>query len=104
MAFEKVAQLSDIGDEETLAIEGEPKVVLYRVGDDVFATQFFCTHEDAPMDEAWVNDDCTIDCPWHAAKFCLRTGEVLSPPANEPLKTFPVKIDGEDIFIDRGLS
>ncbi|MFO8004310.1 Rieske (2Fe-2S) protein, partial [Thioalkalivibrio sp.] len=38
-------------------------------------------------------DDC-ITCPMHEAQFCLRTGEVLEPPAEEPLTRFPVRVEG----------
>jgi nitrite reductase/ring-hydroxylating ferredoxin subunit len=37
-----------------------------------------------------------IECPLHAARFDVRTGKVLDPPATEDLKTFPVRVvDGE---------
>ncbi|MBH5323484.1 non-heme iron oxygenase ferredoxin subunit [Aurantiacibacter sediminis] len=102
MAFETVASLDDIEDEGTFVVDGEPKIVLFRVGTDVFATQFFCTHEDAPMDDGWVGDDCTVECPWHASKFDLRTGEALGPPAFEPLQTYPVRVEDGAVMLDRG--
>jgi 3-phenylpropionate/trans-cinnamate dioxygenase ferredoxin subunit len=33
-----------------------------------------------------------VECPRHGAKFSLRTGEVLAPPAYEPISVFPVRI------------
>ena len=101
MAFERVAALSDLGDEDALAVDGEPKIVLYRVGDEVFATQYFCTHAEAPMDDGWVDEDCTVECPWHAAKFDLRTGKALCAPASVDLKTYPVRIEDDDVLVDR---
>lgn len=101
MAFEKVASLSELDSEEALAIEGEPKIVLYRVEDEVFASQFFCTHAEAPMDDGWVSDDCTVECPWHAAKFDLRTGKALCAPASVALTMYAVKVDAGEIWVDR---
>ena len=105
MGFRKVAELDDIDEGETLAVEpvagDDPKIVLYRVGDDVFASAFFCTHEDAPMDDGWVHEDeCAVECPWHAAKFCLKTGKALEAPASEPIRMYPVKVEGDDVLVD----
>jgi 3-phenylpropionate/trans-cinnamate dioxygenase ferredoxin subunit len=40
-----------------------------------------------------------IICPRHGAKFCLRTGAVLEPPAYEPVRTFKVRIESDEIRI-----
>jgi 3-phenylpropionate/trans-cinnamate dioxygenase ferredoxin subunit len=32
-------------------------------------------------------------CPRHGARFCIRTGAVLSPPAYEPVHCFPLRVD-----------
>ena len=41
-----------------------------------------CTHEDASLAEGWLEDD-RVECPLHAAQFCLRTGEALCLPATK---------------------
>jgi nitrite reductase/ring-hydroxylating ferredoxin subunit len=38
--------------------------------------------------------------PLHQARFSVRTGAVLSPPAPEPLKVYPVKVNGDEVFVD----
>ena len=40
-----------------------------------------------------------IECPLHAARFDIRTGKVLDPPATEDLKTYPVRVVGDEIQI-----
>ncbi|EAB0961082.1 bifunctional 3-phenylpropionate/cinnamic acid dioxygenase ferredoxin subunit, partial [Escherichia coli] len=45
-------------------------------------------------------DDATVECPLHAASFCLKTGKALCLPATDPLTTYPVHVEGGDIFID----
>lgn len=102
MAFEKVTTIDEIEDDEAFIVEGEPKILLFKSGSEVFATQFYCTHEEASLEDAWVNENCSVTCPWHSAEFDLRTGEALSAPASEPLKTYPVKLEGEDVWVDRG--
>ena len=42
----------------------------------------------------------TVECPLHAASFCLKTGKALCLPATDPLTTYPVHVEGGDIFID----
>ena len=99
--FERVASLADIEDGGALSVAGDPPLVLFRIGGEVLATQQFCTHEDAPLVDGWINEDCTIECPWHGARFDLRTGGVLSPPATKPLRAYAVRIDQNEIFVNR---
>jgi nitrite reductase/ring-hydroxylating ferredoxin subunit len=41
-----------------------------------------------------------IICPWHAARFDLKTGEVLSGPARGPVSTYSVRVQGDDIEVE----
>ena len=41
-------------------------------------------------------------CPLHYATFDARTGHAMEPPADEPLKVYEVKIEGEDILVSVG--
>jgi 3-phenylpropionate/trans-cinnamate dioxygenase ferredoxin subunit len=35
-----------------------------------------------------------VVCPRHGARFSVRTGEVLAPPAYEDVATFAVRVEG----------
>jgi 3-phenylpropionate/trans-cinnamate dioxygenase ferredoxin component len=71
---------------------------LYRSEGEFFATDNRCTHAEALMSEGYLEDGC-IECPLHQARFDIRTGAALCAPATEPLRTYPVKREGEEIYI-----
>ena len=65
-------------------------VAVYNVGGELYAIEDRCTHDDNPLSDGPVEDHEVI-CPRHGARFCLRTGAALSPPAYEPVTTYPVR-------------
>jgi 3-phenylpropionate/trans-cinnamate dioxygenase ferredoxin subunit len=65
-------------------------VVIYNVQGTFYALEDRCTHDDNPIEDGEV-DGLEVICPRHGARFCLKTGAALTPPAYEPLKTFPVE-------------
>jgi len=54
----------------------------------------------ARLSEGFLDGDC-IECPVHQALFNVKTGEAVAPPAYQPVKTFPCRIEGDDILIDK---
>jgi 3-phenylpropionate/trans-cinnamate dioxygenase ferredoxin component len=67
------------------------RVRVARVNGTLYAFEDRCTHDDSPFDDAPIEEDSSIICPRHGARFCLRTGEALSPPAYEPLRIFEAR-------------
>jgi 3-phenylpropionate/trans-cinnamate dioxygenase ferredoxin subunit len=80
-------------------IDGYP-VVIVRCGESLFAVEDRCTHDGETLAGADV-EGCEIICPRHFARFDLRTGEALTPPAYEPLKTFTVRVDAGRVLVER---
>lgn len=79
---------------------GDQSVVLFELDGAVHATSNLCTHEDAWLSEGYLEGDC-IECPLHAALYHIPSGEVRGgPPGILPLRTFPTRIEGENVFID----
>jgi 3-phenylpropionate/trans-cinnamate dioxygenase ferredoxin component len=74
------------------------RVRITRVNGTLYAFEDRCTHDDSPFDDAII-EDCEIICPRHGARFSLRSGEALSPPAYEPLRIFDVREAGERIEV-----
>ena len=82
---------------------GDKKILLARAGGKVFATDRICTHAYADLATGIINEkEKTVTCPLHLSAFKLDTGAPQNQPAEEPLKTYKVKIQDEAIYIQLG--
>ncbi len=99
-----VARVADLRDGEGRSVlVGGVEVGVYRCGEEFFAVENVCTHAHAYLHEGSVDRvRCTVECPLHGAEFDLRSGAVLSPPAEEPLRTFRVRVVHGEVQVDLG--
>ena len=99
MNWVRVAATSQLGDDEALGVLANgTSIALYRSGGEYFATDDVCTHAHALLSDGWLEDGC-IECPLHQARFDIRTGKALCEPATEDLRTYPVRVDGDAIYV-----
>ncbi len=100
--FVRVCAVSDLPDEGVVGVElnGTP-VAVVRTGDEIFALLDVCSHEEVALSEGEIYDH-TIECWLHGSCFDVRTGEPTGPPATKPVATFPVKIEGDDVYVSLG--
>ncbi|MBP9591162.1 MAG: Rieske 2Fe-2S domain-containing protein [Steroidobacteraceae bacterium] len=78
MAMHTVCRTEDIGKGRMKAFTaGGEKIVVYHLEDGFYATQANCTHVFAPLARGRILDDCKVQCPFHHARFDIRTGEVV---------------------------
>jgi 3-phenylpropionate/trans-cinnamate dioxygenase ferredoxin subunit len=96
----RVASLSQLKDglPEPIFVEDE-EIVLIRTGDKVFALFDRCSHQDFPLSLGKV-DGGRIKCAAHGAEFDLASGKALCAPAFAPVQTYPVEIEGDDVYIE----
>ncbi len=95
----------DVGAEDALA-ERRPLlaevdgigIMVVRCADGDFAIEDRCTHDGESLAGGEV-EDCEIICPRHFARFCLKSGEPLSPPAYEPVRSYPVRTENGRILV-----
>lgn len=80
-----------------VAVDGRD-IALYRVGDAVYATDNVCTHGHARLCEGFLEGH-EIECPLHQGRFDVRDGRPTCEPAVEPLRSYPVRIEGARVFI-----
>ena len=101
MANVKVAKVGDIaeGDLKKVDIDGEP-VALFNVEGKIYATQNECSHVGCGLDENHAIEGDVVECTCHGSKFNIKTGAVVLPPATDPLKTYQVSVEGEDVFVE----
>ncbi len=104
MAFERVCALSDIGEPGSLRVELDAlDLAVVRFEGEVFAIEDRCSHQDVPLTEGDVEEfkgAPTIECSLHGSCFDLRTGEPTNLPATEPVPVYPVRVEGEDVYVD----
>jgi naphthalene 1,2-dioxygenase system ferredoxin subunit len=95
----RVARRGELAAGEVIGVEtGGRSIAIYDCDGELFATDNICTHAYACLSDGWL-DGTTIECPLHAARFDVRTGEVLDPPATEDLKTYPIRQTDDEIEI-----
>jgi 3-phenylpropionate/trans-cinnamate dioxygenase ferredoxin component len=101
MAFVKVCDANSLEPGQALKFDGPRPIALFRVADEFFAIDDTCTHAQSSLSDGYIDGD-VVECAFHGAKFCVRTGRVLSLPATQPLKTFAVKIEDGSVWVDPG--
>jgi 3-phenylpropionate/trans-cinnamate dioxygenase ferredoxin subunit len=94
-----VAAISEFppGTWRTIDFE-EMSVAVFNVDGQYYAIANVCTHDGGSLSGGRLEGD-NIICPRHGARFCVRTGEVKSPPAYEDVMTFPVRIEKNEVQV-----
>ena len=82
---------------------GDEAVLLARRGDAFFAIGSTCSHYGGPLAEGLIVDD-TVRCPWHHARFSLRTGEAVGAPAFSPTACWRVEKRDGKVFVREKLA
>ena len=93
------APVADLTDGNTVSVAvGRLMIAIARSGEEFFAIEDVCTHDGAELTGGAI-EGTEIICPRHGARFCLRTGEALSPPAYEAVRVFATKVVGERLWL-----
>lgn len=95
----RVCAVGDLDDDDdAVRLDSRPPVSVFRSDGEYFCVDDTCTHETYSLADGWI-EDCVVECPLHLAKFCLRTGRPLSPPATTAVRTHPVRTEGGEIHV-----
>jgi nitrite reductase/ring-hydroxylating ferredoxin subunit len=79
---------------------GGEAVAIANVGGSYYAFGGACTHDQGPLADGDLEGK-VVTCPWHFSQFDVTTGEVLEPPAEEPVRSYAVKVEGNAIYISK---
>jgi nitrite reductase/ring-hydroxylating ferredoxin subunit len=97
--FVKVSAVSALADDTALHVEiGGTPVCVVRTQGEVMALLDECSHAEVALSDGDVERG-TVECWLHGSRFDLRTGKPTGLPATEAVPVFPVRLDGDDIYV-----
>ena len=97
--YTKVASLSELSSGEMKMVTlDEEDILLANVDGKIHAVSDLCSHADASLSDGYIEEG-EVECPLHGSRFNLTTGEALNLPADEPLKVYEIKVEGDDILV-----
>ena len=101
LALQRAARLSDVeaGLPHGVALPDGTRVCLVRDGDQVYAVADRCPHRDFALSGGDMVEPCVLECPWHGARFDVRSGRMLQGPATDDLTTYAVRVVGDEVFV-----
>jgi len=85
------------GKNIVIDVEGT-NIAVFRIEGAFYAIEDVCSHDGAEIASGKLEGDEVI-CPRHGARFCVKTGEVKSPPAYENIACFPLRIENGKVQV-----
>ena len=99
MSRERVCAASDVPEGEVRVVScGERRLALSNIAGELYAIDDVCTHDGGELGEGTLRGDRLI-CPRHGAAFDARTGRVLTLPAVHDVRSYPVTVESDDVFV-----
>jgi naphthalene 1,2-dioxygenase system ferredoxin subunit len=99
-AWTDAAALDELADDDVTGLEvGGRDIALYKVEGEVFATDNTCTHGQARLCDGFL-EGFEIECPLHQGKFDVRNGSATCAPVTDPLRSYPVRIEGGRVLLN----
>jgi 3-phenylpropionate/trans-cinnamate dioxygenase ferredoxin subunit len=96
-----VGAAKDVSEAQPLPVEiDDIELVIARCANELYAVENRCTHDGESLSGAEI-EACEIICPRHGARFSLKSGAALTPPAYEPLRTFKIREEHGRILLER---
>jgi nitrite reductase/ring-hydroxylating ferredoxin subunit len=96
----ELCRISDVLVGKPLRVEAEGLVLaVFNLDGEYFVTDDACTHGPGSLGEGYVDGD-VVECNFHGGQFNIRTGEVVAPPAMEPVKIYRVRIENGMVVIE----
>jgi 3-phenylpropionate/trans-cinnamate dioxygenase ferredoxin component len=98
--FVRVCNTTEVPEGGKAVFEvGDVYLVVFHVDGAFYALDDCCTHDGGPLGDGKL-EGFEVICPRHGARFDIRDGRVLSMPAVTDVRSYPVKIDGDQVLVD----
>lgn len=89
----------DLPQDDVIGVEVAGRdIAIYSVGEAVYATDNLCTHGQARLCDGFL-DGHQIECPLHQGTFDVRDGRPTCEPAEEPLRCYAIKVEGQRVWL-----
>ncbi len=79
-------------------VPGYAPLAVFNVAGEFFVTDDTCSHGNASLADGWLDGD-EVECPWHAGKFCVRTGEARAMPCDKPIRVYRAKVEDGKVWV-----
>jgi nitrite reductase/ring-hydroxylating ferredoxin subunit len=86
------------GDAVRIVEARHAPVAVFNVDGRFYATDDRCTHGEASLSDGFL-EGCVVECPFHAGTFDVCTGQALTHPVTESLRTYPIRIEDGNVFV-----
>jgi 3-phenylpropionate/trans-cinnamate dioxygenase ferredoxin subunit len=89
------------GEMRLVEVDGRKIGVFHCADGELVAIEDRCSHDDGPLAEGEFDATaCTVECPRHGSLFDLRTGRPKTLPAYQPVETFEVRVEGDEVKLE----
>jgi 3-phenylpropionate/trans-cinnamate dioxygenase ferredoxin subunit len=100
MSWTPVCTLADLAEESAVSVSiGDEPICVARSEGKVYALRDVCSHAEIALSDGEVEEG-TVECWLHGSRFDLATGVPTGLPANRPVPTYPVRVDGDTVLVD----
>ena len=96
----KACNLNQVDDGQLFGFDhNDKKILLANLKGKIYATDLICTHAEADLSTGFLTEE-GVRCPLHLSVFDLESGQPKNPPAENALKTYNVKLEQNEIYVE----
>jgi nitrite reductase/ring-hydroxylating ferredoxin subunit len=99
MSWVRACGANDLEPGEAVVVKVDPPIAVFNVDGEFLATADTCTHAESSLADGYLEGD-QVECSWHMARFCLRTGAALTLPATDALVTYRTEVRDNDVLVE----
>ncbi|MFQ6012397.1 MAG: Rieske (2Fe-2S) protein [Thermoplasmata archaeon] len=95
----RVGKMGDFEPGRIHSLEvGGHRLILVNLDGTLHVLAGICTHAYAELATGFLTEEY-VRCPLHLSQFDVETGEAVSPPAEEPLRKYPVEVEDDSVYV-----